>query len=111
MSPAPSSPFSPFAGLVTSLSESWYNLLLDMQNRLNKVIKSVGKIEHSLYPSVVQLRAWASQFRGLAREFGLNQVWAGVLGLSLVGARLRCAQGFALKEKVPGAERSLSRSV
>uniref|UniRef100_A0A8C3K559 DNA damage-binding protein 1 n=1 Tax=Calidris pygmaea TaxID=425635 RepID=A0A8C3K559_9CHAR len=37
-------------GLVTSLSESWYNLLLDMQNRLNKVIKSVGKIEHSLYP-------------------------------------------------------------
>ena len=43
---------APFAspGLVTSLSESWYNLLLDMQNRLNKVIKSVGKIEHSLYP-------------------------------------------------------------
>uniref|UniRef100_A0A8C3U8J1 DNA damage-binding protein 1 n=1 Tax=Catharus ustulatus TaxID=91951 RepID=A0A8C3U8J1_CATUS len=32
-------------GLVTSLSESWYNLLLDMQNRLNKVIKSVGKID------------------------------------------------------------------
>lgn len=40
----------PSSGLVTSLSESWYNLLLDMQNRLNKVIKSVGKIEHSLYP-------------------------------------------------------------
>uniref|UniRef100_A0AAY4BGX3 DNA damage-binding protein 1 n=1 Tax=Denticeps clupeoides TaxID=299321 RepID=A0AAY4BGX3_9TELE len=32
-------------GLVTSLSESWYSLLLDLQNRLNKVIKSVGKIE------------------------------------------------------------------
>lgn len=48
-----SAPHAPFAasGLVTSLSESWYNLLLDMQNRLNKVIKSVGKIEHSLYPS------------------------------------------------------------
>lgn len=44
----------PPSGLVTSLSESWYNLLLDMQNRLNKVIKSVGKIEHSLYPP------WAS---------------------------------------------------
>ncbi|NXJ72732.1 DDB1 protein, partial [Rostratula benghalensis] len=44
-------------GLVTSLSESWYNLLLDMQNRLNKVIKSVGKIEHSLYPCPVQPRA------------------------------------------------------
>nr|BAG64157.1 unnamed protein product [Homo sapiens] len=38
-------------GLVTSLSESWYNLLLDMQNRLNKVIKSVGKIEHSFWRS------------------------------------------------------------
>ncbi|XP_064168191.1 DNA damage-binding protein 1 isoform X2 [Anguilla rostrata] len=38
-------------GLVTSLSEGWYSLLMDLQNRLNKVIKSVGKIEHSLYPS------------------------------------------------------------
>uniref|UniRef100_A0AAQ4PH83 DNA damage-binding protein 1 n=1 Tax=Gasterosteus aculeatus aculeatus TaxID=481459 RepID=A0AAQ4PH83_GASAC len=38
-------------GLVTSLSEGWYSLLLDLQNRLNKVIKSVGKIKHSLYPS------------------------------------------------------------
>ncbi|MEQ2174748.1 DNA damage-binding protein 1 [Goodea atripinnis] len=37
-------------GLVTSLSEGWYSLLLDLQNRLTKVIKSVGKIEHSLYP-------------------------------------------------------------
>lgn len=37
-------------GLVTSLSEAWYSLLLDLQNRLTKVIKSVGKIEHSLYP-------------------------------------------------------------
>lgn len=56
MGPAPCGclqPPAPLAaiGLVTSLSESWYNLLLDMQNRLNKVIKSVGKIEHSLYPS------------------------------------------------------------
>uniref|UniRef100_A0A3Q2R3P2 DNA damage-binding protein 1 n=1 Tax=Fundulus heteroclitus TaxID=8078 RepID=A0A3Q2R3P2_FUNHE len=32
-------------GLVTSLSEGWYSLLLDLQNRLTKVIKSVGKIE------------------------------------------------------------------
>ncbi|MBN3315373.1 DDB1 protein, partial [Atractosteus spatula] len=37
-------------GLVTSLSEGWYSLLMDLQNRLNKVIKSVGKIEHTLYP-------------------------------------------------------------
>ncbi|XP_056322413.1 DNA damage-binding protein 1 isoform X2 [Danio aesculapii] len=38
-------------GLVTSLSEGWYSLLLDLQNRLNKVIKSVGKIEHSTWRS------------------------------------------------------------
>ncbi|KAI3377408.1 hypothetical protein L3Q82_008598 [Scortum barcoo] len=43
--------------LVTSLSEGWYSLLLDLQNRLNKVIKSVGKIEHSLYPSHVHTRS------------------------------------------------------
>lgn len=42
---------------MTSLSESWYNLLLDMQNRLNKVIKSVGKIEHSLYPFDIPARS------------------------------------------------------
>lgn len=51
----------PPSGLVTSLSESWYNLLLDMQNRLNKVIKSVGKIEHSLYPPWAPLAGSASQ--------------------------------------------------
>lgn len=55
---------------MTSLSESWYNLLLDMQNRLNKVIKSVGKIEHSLYPSVVQPGACTSKCWGLACESG-----------------------------------------
>ncbi|XP_058607057.1 DNA damage-binding protein 1 isoform X2 [Onychostoma macrolepis] len=38
-------------GLVTSLSEGWYSLLLDLQNRLNKVIKSVGKIEHNFWRS------------------------------------------------------------
>ncbi|TNM90826.1 hypothetical protein fugu_003115 [Takifugu bimaculatus] len=46
-------------GLVTSLSEGWHSLLLDLQNRLNKVIKSVGKIEHSLYP-YVQCCTWRS---------------------------------------------------
>ncbi|KAK9958270.1 hypothetical protein ABG768_010405 [Culter alburnus] len=47
-------------GLVTSLSEGWYSLLLDLQNRLNKVIKSVGKIEHSLYPLKQGLTTWRS---------------------------------------------------
>lgn len=55
---------------MTSLSESWYNLLLDMQNRLNKVIKSVGKIEHSLYPSVAQPGACSSKCWGLACQSG-----------------------------------------
>lgn len=35
-------------GLVTSLSESWYNLL-DMKNRLNKV----SKIEYSFWSSFI----------------------------------------------------------
>lgn len=112
MSPEPSSPVLPFAGLVTSLSESWYNLLLDMQNRLNKVIKSVGKIEHSLYPFAVQSGAYATQCWGLACEFGLSQASGeGVGGLSLlghsggsvhqlerVGVCLPGAQGFVLAE-------------
>lgn len=63
------------AGLVTSLSESWYNLLLDMQNRLNKVIKSVGKIEHSLYPLAFQ--------PGAGTRWGLP---AGVGGSRFAGA-------------------------
>uniref|UniRef100_A0A3Q1JGR7 DNA damage-binding protein 1 n=1 Tax=Anabas testudineus TaxID=64144 RepID=A0A3Q1JGR7_ANATE len=48
-------------GLVTSLSEGWYSLLLDLQNRLNKVIKSVGKIEHSLYPSNTNWRSFHTE--------------------------------------------------
>ncbi|XP_061415888.1 DNA damage-binding protein 1 [Lethenteron reissneri] len=38
-------------GLVTSLSEGLFTLLQDMQGRLTKVIKSVGKIEHSFWRS------------------------------------------------------------
>ncbi|KAL7406714.1 hypothetical protein ABVT39_024961 [Epinephelus coioides] len=62
-------------GLVTSLSEGWYSLLLDLQNRLNKVIKSVGKIEHSLYPSYIY-----SQTRHL-----LEPALTGVAGSSKPG--------------------------
>ncbi|RXN08804.1 DNA damage-binding 1 [Labeo rohita] len=56
-------------GLVTSLSEGWYSLLLDLQNRLNKVIKSVGKIEHSLYPS-----ATIDDGSGMKREATVDEV-------------------------------------
>ncbi|KPP66140.1 DNA damage-binding protein 1-like, partial [Scleropages formosus] len=48
-------------GLVTSLSEGWYSLLLDLQNRLNKVIKSrkteqaTGFIDGDLIESFLDL--------------------------------------------------------
>lgn len=106
---------------MTSLSESWYNLLLDMQNRLNKVIKSVGKIEHSLYPFAVQLGAWAGQCWGLACESDLSQAQGGVLEVYLcwdapvgvyvswrkVAVCLPGAQGFVLEEKVPAVKRTI----
>uniref|UniRef100_A0A0N7ZDQ0 DNA damage-binding protein 1 n=1 Tax=Scylla olivacea TaxID=85551 RepID=A0A0N7ZDQ0_SCYOL len=38
-------------GLVTSLHLDLYNLLLEMQKRLARVIKSVGKIDHDFYRS------------------------------------------------------------
>lgn len=39
-----------FAGLVTQLPEKFFHFLLEVQKNLASVIKSVGKIEHSLYP-------------------------------------------------------------
>ena len=38
-------------GLVTSLNADLYNLLLELQQKLAKVIKSVGKIKHEFYRS------------------------------------------------------------
>ncbi len=38
------------AGLLTQLPQDFFGFLLEVQNKLAKVIKSVGKIEHSLYP-------------------------------------------------------------
>ena len=37
-------------GLVTQLPQDFFSFLLEVQNKLAKVIKSVGKIEHSSYP-------------------------------------------------------------
>lgn len=37
-------------GLVTQVPQDFFNFLSDVQTRLAKVIKSVGKIDHSLYP-------------------------------------------------------------
>ena len=37
-------------GLVTQLPQDFYVFLLEVQNKLAKTIKSVGKVEHSLYP-------------------------------------------------------------
>lgn len=38
-----------FVGLVTQISSEFYDFLLDLQNKLSQVIKSVGKIEHSYW--------------------------------------------------------------
>ena len=40
-----------FLGLVTQLSSAMYQLLLEIQYRMSKVIKSVGKIEHNFWRS------------------------------------------------------------
>ncbi|XP_059156437.1 DNA damage-binding protein 1-like [Physella acuta] len=38
-------------GMVAQLPQDFFNFLLEVQNRLSKVIKSVGKIEHSFWRS------------------------------------------------------------
>ena len=38
-------------GLVAQIPADFYNFLLDVQNRLTKVVKSVGKIEHEFWRS------------------------------------------------------------
>ncbi|XP_071830754.1 DNA damage-binding protein 1-like [Apostichopus japonicus] len=38
-------------GLMTQLTEDFYKFLLEVQNKLTKVIKSVGKIDHSFWRS------------------------------------------------------------
>ena len=40
-----------FSGLVTSLHVDLFNLLSDLQQKLSKVIKSVGNIDHEFYRS------------------------------------------------------------
>ena len=37
-------------GLVTQLPEAFYSFMLELQGKLAKMIKSVGKIDHTLYP-------------------------------------------------------------
>jgi len=48
------------AGLVTQLPQEFFNFLLEVQNKLAKIIKSVGKIDHSLYPLL--LNCYLGQF-------------------------------------------------
>lgn len=42
-----------FSGLVTQCPADFYNFLLEVQNKLAKVIKSVGKVDHTLYPFLI----------------------------------------------------------
>lgn len=44
-----------FAGLVTQLSPEFYSFMAELQNKLAKVIRSVGKIEHAEYPLIPEL--------------------------------------------------------
>ena len=46
----PQSVFITVVGLVTQLPQEFYTFLLEVQNKLAKIIKSVGKIDHVLYP-------------------------------------------------------------
>ncbi|GAB6033172.1 DNA damage-binding protein 1a [Chamberlinius hualienensis] len=41
-------------GLITQLSPDLFNFLQEVQNRLTKIIKSVGKISHQLYPLLIE---------------------------------------------------------
>lgn len=43
-------------GIVGQLSKDLFEFLFQVQKKLNKVIKSVGKIDHALYPFVLILR-------------------------------------------------------
>jgi len=49
-------------GMVTQLKAEFYNFLLDVQTRLNQVIKSVGKIEHSFWRSFSNERRKVSSY-------------------------------------------------
>lgn len=40
-------------GLVTQFPPDMFSFLSEMQNKLAKVIKSVGKIDHELYPFLI----------------------------------------------------------
>ena len=40
-----------FSGLVTQLPTEFFNFLLDLQNRMRKTIRSVGKIPHNSWRS------------------------------------------------------------
>ena len=50
-------------GLVTQLPSEFYNFLQEVQVKLAKVIKSVGKIDHSLYPLYFPLSTGCFQER------------------------------------------------
>lgn len=44
------------------MPQDFYNFLLDVQNKLAKVIKSVGKIDHDLWRSFHSERACEASF-------------------------------------------------
>lgn len=63
-----------FAGLVTQVPQEFYSFLQDIQSRLAKVIKSVGKIEHSLYPLQMKQKRLFDTFSPLIQDVGVLTV-------------------------------------
>lgn len=63
-----------FAGLVTQVPQEFYSFLQDIQSRLAKVIKSVGKIEHSLYPLQMKQKHLFNTFSCLIQDVGVLTV-------------------------------------
>ena len=52
-------------GLVTQLPEDFYTFMLELQGKLANLIKSVGKIEHALYPFMIHFVVITSLYRNL----------------------------------------------
>lgn len=81
-----------FAGLVTQVPQEFYSFLQDIQSRLAKVIKSVGKIEHSLYPLQMKQKRLFDTFSSLIQDVGV---------LTVTGLSVRHVSAYNVYELVP----------
>lgn len=56
---------------MTQVPQEFYSFLQDIQSRLAKVIKSVGKIEHSLYLLQMKQKRLFDTFSCLIQDVGV----------------------------------------